>query len=93
MAIREAVWVRKVLNDFDMNVSSPLQIFADNQKAIGFAEEDRNSARAKHIDICYHITRDYINKGFIQFSYIPTANMVADIFTKALDHKSISEQR
>lgn len=39
----------------------------------------------------YHHIRDLVEKGVIQVDYIPSSEMIADIFTKALD-KSIFEK-
>jgi hypothetical protein len=41
--------------------------------------------RSKHIDIQYHYTREKVNDDTIQLLYLPTAEMVADGLTKALD--------
>lgn len=65
MATLEVLWVRKILNHFDCKHTSPLKINADNGKAIQLAQEERTLARSKCIHVCYHITRDYISKGFI----------------------------
>jgi hypothetical protein len=52
--------------------------------AIALARDDRFHARTKHIDIRYHFIREMIEHGKLVLSYIPSADNVADIFTKAL---------
>jgi hypothetical protein len=38
----------------------------------------------RHIDIRHHFVRHYIKTGVIEIFYVPTADNVADRFTKAL---------
>lgn len=89
-ATREALYIRKLLDDFDVPIDEPLTIFADNEKAIDLAYQYRNTQRSKHIDVAYHITRDYASKNYIKLQYIPTKTMTADCLTKALDNITLS---
>ena len=41
-------------------------------------------ARSKHIDVQFHYTRERVDAKDISFKYLPTADMPADIMTKAL---------
>lgn len=43
-----------------------------------------NHSRTKHIDVQYHYVRKVVEDGLIQISYVPTAEMAADILTKPL---------
>jgi hypothetical protein len=65
----------------------PQVIFADNQGAIKLSKNPQHHNRSKHIDIKYHFVRDSCQRGLIELIYIPTAEMVADILTKALLHE------
>jgi hypothetical protein len=40
--------------------------------------------RMKHLDLRFYWLRDTMESGLISPSYIPTSEMVADIFTKPL---------
>jgi hypothetical protein len=51
------------------------------------------SARSKHIDIRHHFIRDLIKAGSFSTTWIPTADMPADIFTKALPFVAFSRHR
>lgn len=79
--IRNALWVRKLLNDFGENVSS-INIHADNNGAIALAKDSKMTECSKHINVCYHLCRDYIEKGIVNVSYICSDDMVADCMTK-----------
>jgi hypothetical protein len=41
-------------------------------------------ARTKHIDVRHHFVREAYEEGKIEPRYIPTEEMVADVFTKSL---------
>jgi hypothetical protein len=41
-------------------------------------------ARMKHIDVCYHNSRDHHACKIIDYSYVHTNDNVADILTKPL---------
>lgn len=81
--VREALWIRKLLHDFNMD-DGPVEIRADNQGAIILAQDFKMNARTKHIDVAYHLTRDYVAKNMVRMSYVPSEHMVADGMTKAL---------
>ena len=62
----------------------PQIILADNQGAIKLSKNPQHHNRTKHIDVRYHFIRKTCQDGLIELAYIPTAEMVADILTKAL---------
>ena len=59
-----------------------IKIYCDNTSAIRSSKEDKITPRNKHIDVSYHLSRDYQDKGLISFEYIPTDKMTADCLTK-----------
>jgi hypothetical protein len=85
-ATKEAIWLLRLLRDLDANVHNapPATIHFDNQGAMALTKNDANHNRTKHIDVKWHFIRAYVDNGTIKITYLPTANMVADILTKAL---------
>ncbi|KAJ3520203.1 hypothetical protein NMY22_g12854 [Coprinellus aureogranulatus] len=84
-ATKEAIWLQNLLSELFINDSFiPLTLYSDNMGAIAIAKDDRFHARTKHIDIRYHFIRYAIEDGKIVLIYCPTADMTADILTKAL---------
>ena len=39
-------------------------------------------SKTKHIDIRYHIIKDHVEKGNIEFHFVESTLQVADLFTK-----------
>ena len=52
--------------------------------AIALSKDNKFHSRAKHIDLRHHFIREAVDEGKINVQYIPTAENVSDIFTKAL---------
>ena len=63
---------------------STLTMLCDNQGAIALSKDNKFHSRTKHIDLRYHFIREAVNEGKINVQYIPTAENIADIFTRAL---------
>lgn len=80
----EAIWLRGLLKELGHEQLKPTRIYEDNQGCISVAQDPKEHKRMKHIDIKYNFLRDIIAKQFIELEYIPSANQLADIMTKAL---------
>jgi len=63
---------------------APQIIHPNNQGAIKLSENPQCPARTKHIDIRYHYIRTAREHNKLSVIYILTADMTADILTKAL---------
>lgn len=59
-------------------------IYADNQGAIGLANNPTFQKRSKHINIRYHYARDLVKQGEIELIDKRTQDMIADGLTKPL---------
>lgn len=80
-ATREALWLKQLLVDLDLKPGR-LQIRADNQSALKLLRNPVSSNRSKHIDVAYHFARERLARGDIDFSFIGTESMLADMLTK-----------
>jgi len=83
-AFKEALWLRAFLTLLQFPVPSPFPILSDNQAACSLSHSPAVSACSKHIDIQHHFIRDLVQNGSFSTTWIPTGDMPADIFTKAL---------
>jgi hypothetical protein len=83
-AANQAVWYRGFLRELGYSVDTPIPIHGDNKGAIDLALNPVTGRRSKHIDIKHHVIREYIEDKSITLIRTPTAEMVADGFTKSL---------
>jgi hypothetical protein len=90
--VKTAKWLKRLCSDLGIG-DDQIVIFEDNQSSIKLAENQNSSGRTKHIDVRYHFVRDNVESGFIKLEHCGTANMTADIFTKALEKISFSKHR
>jgi hypothetical protein len=86
-AAKDIIWIHKLLKDLSFlhSLLLPTTLYCDNQGAIRLSKNATFHGRTKHIDVHFHFIRQTVSSGDISLSYIPTENMTADIFTKALD--------
>ncbi|XP_033230350.1 secreted RxLR effector protein 161-like [Belonocnema kinseyi] len=56
-ATKEAVWLRKLLDDIGFQAAGASALFVDNQSAIKLIKNPEFHKRTKHIDVRYHFIR------------------------------------
>ncbi|GLB39961.1 putative reverse transcriptase (RNA-dependent DNA polymerase) [Lyophyllum shimeji] len=83
-AVQQLQWMYSSLSDIDFPQPRPAQLFADNSGAISLTKNTKNNARVKHIDIRHHYLRECVENGDVHVNYIPSAENIADLLTKAL---------
>ena len=83
-SVKDAKWVRQLLQDLGYECHTPLPIMVDNQGAIHLSKNPGHHHRTKHIDIKYHFIRQEVENGAIELKYLPTQEQPADMMTKTL---------
>ena len=91
--IQEVEMQRMVFEELGLPVLQPTVMREDNKACQLFADRARNFNRIKHIDVRYHFVQERMTMGNVRVDYMPTAENVADIFTKALPRESFCEFR
>jgi Reverse transcriptase (RNA-dependent DNA polymerase)/GAG-pre-integrase domain len=82
-AARSVDYLKKVVWSFGLQVT-PWTILCDNNGAIHQAQGiNTTDKQMKHVAVKYHLVRDKVDRGEVVFRYVPGADNVADIFTKA----------
>jgi hypothetical protein len=83
-SIKEALWLQSLLEDIFTPVQEPTTLFSDNQSMIALMKDHCYHAQTKHINVCYYFIHWVIEKGSLCLIYCPTADMIANMLTKAL---------
>lgn len=91
--VKECIWLRRLLIDFNEEQTGPTVIYEDNQSCLKLIESEKPNKRTKHIDTKFKFIRDYVLKNIIKCEYCPTAEMIADILTKPLEANKIAHLR
>jgi hypothetical protein len=84
LCTQEVVRTRQLLQDLGGRQQESTVIYEDNQGAIALERNVGYHARSKHIDICHHFVLERFYGGDVKIEYVPTAEQLADILTKAL---------
>ena len=85
-ASNQGVWYRSLFAELGHTIEEPIPLHGDNKGAIDLAENPVTGRRSKHINIKHRVICEYIEEGKISMIHTPTAEMVADGFTKSLPH-------
>ena len=80
----ELEWIAQLLQDFCIPLHLPIPLYCDNKAAMHIAANPVFHERTKHLRIDCHYTRDKLLEGFLQTSYVPSRDQLADLFTKPL---------
>jgi hypothetical protein len=83
-AMKEVLWLWLFLSDVHLPMPHPFLILCNNVGAMDIANSDATSSHSKHIDIRYHFIREHLASSSFSTSWVPNAEMTADILTKPL---------
>jgi hypothetical protein len=90
-AIKEAVFIKALLQELGHYKQDKFPIYTDNNGALQLAQNPSFYKRTKHIAVKYHYIRDLINKGIVDLYYIPSKDQKADGLTKALQRIKLED--
>ena len=66
----EVMFVKQVIEFLNIKLELPIKILMDNVGAMFLTENQSMSQRTRHIDVCYHFIRDYIEDGVVQVIFV-----------------------
>lgn len=81
---REILWLRQFLRELNLLNSSPAILLCDNNGSMVLAADPTHHSRSKHIDVKHHFIRERVDEGSVDLWRVPSADNLADIFTKPL---------
>ena len=91
---KEICWMRNLLTELGYPVEGkPSVLHIDNNSAISVARNPEHFGRLKHPDLRFYWLRDIVEAGLIDPQFCPTAQMPADMLTKALPMPKVAEMR
>ena len=85
-AVGQAVWLKGFIPGLRVvdSISKPLRLYCDNKDAVFYANNNKSSGAAKHIDIKYFVVKDRIQDHTIELEHISTKEMLANPLRKGL---------
>ena len=83
-AAKEAIWLKRFLEELLSTTLVALEIHEDNHSAGILAEHPSYHPRTKHIDVRWHYIRERVGAGELKIRLTPSALMVADFLTKGV---------
>ena len=83
-AAKEAIYLHRFLKQVEIGNKEVIQIYNDNQGAQKLAKNPVFHSRTKHINIRHHFIREVLERDSISLCYQQSAEMMADVLTKAL---------
>ena len=89
-AVKEALWLRLLMIELGQG-NNPITVYCDNNGCLANLRNPIASSYVKHTDIAYHMVRDQVSAGYIIAEYVPSAENVADLFTKPLDRSTFTK--
>nr|XP_016511714.1 PREDICTED: uncharacterized mitochondrial protein AtMg00810-like [Nicotiana tabacum] len=84
----EITWLVRLLADLSTPATLPVPTHSDSQAAIHIAKNPVFHERTKHVELDCHFVRQQFLSGIITLSFVPSAQQLADIFTKPLSGAS-----
>ena len=90
---KQLVWASRLMSQLHLRPNKAIDLKGDNQGCLALIKNPEHHSRTKHIDVQYHYIREIVDDGLIRISYVPTAEMLADIFTKPLPQASFERLR
>lgn len=93
LGARDIVWLDRFVRELNIQLTVKPVLLCDNQSALKLIKNPEFHQRSKHIDICYHITREKYEEGLFDIEYVRSEDQRADIFTKAFTIQAFENLR
>ena len=88
-ATKKALWLRKLLFELDAEVGAVL-MGEENQSCLLLVNNPDATGRTEHVDVFYHMVRDYLAREDAAFYFLPRAEMPADGLTRPLPSPALT---
>lgn len=88
-ALTYVLWLRVLFAELQYVFHSPIPVFQDNQSAMLIYNGGGKFRRSKHMLVKQNYIKDLISHKIVQFSYLSTENMLADLATKPVSSPTL----
>ena len=87
------IWYLRFFKHIGLSLDEDTVIYCDNQQTIRLLtiDEPKLQTKLKHVDIHSHWLRQEVQAGRVKLEYLPSAQIVADGFTKELPRQKHEE--
>eukprot|EP00253_Pinus_taeda_P002361 PITA_02361 len=92
-AIKEIVWLKKILEDLQVKQVQSTPLMIDNTSTIKSAKNPKFHDRTKRINTKYHLIRHHVEAKTIHLRHCSTNEQIAKIFTKVLGREKLERFR
>lgn len=89
----QGLWLQHFLTELGVQFHQPIVIWCDNQSTLKFCRDLVQRQRTKHIEIHMHYIRDLVHDRVIDLQFCPSAEQIADIFTKTFTEQKFFSLR
>ena len=93
MGHRDILWSQNFCREIGFPIISVTTLFIDNASTLKIIAKKTHAGMTRHIDLRYHAIREAVKSGRIRCKHLTTANMIADIGTKALAYGPFTKLR
>ena len=69
---KETQWLRHLIGNLGVLPTTPSSLFSDDQAVVCLVRNSEYRKLTKHIDVHYHVIREYQECGVVDISYIST---------------------
>jgi hypothetical protein len=83
LLIAEVTWIRWLLADFGVSVTTPTPLLSDSIGALSIARDPVKHELTKYIGVDAFYTRAQVQAQVVALQYVPSDLQLADFFPKA----------
>ena len=83
------VHIRQLLAAIGLEMKEPTKCRLDNTAAIAWSNGLGKEAAQRCVKVCYHAVQQHRERKEVEFSWVRTADMPADMMTKPLDRQKL----